>query len=45
MFPNVLLNVIGGVIIDKVGVIKSVVLFGFFIFAAQALVTFSIFWR
>lgn len=43
--PNVVLPVLSGMLIDKIGVRKSGIVFSLGVFVAQAVVTFSIYWR
>lgn len=43
--PNVVLGVVGGIIIDKVGIQKAGIIFSLGILLAQCVVTFSIYWR
>lgn len=43
--PNVVLGVVGGIIIDKIGIQKAGIIFSLGILLAQSVVTFSIYWR
>lgn len=45
MLPNIILPVFSVALIDKLGIIKSLALFAFLLFAAQSIVTFAIFWK
>lgn len=44
-FPIVLFSILGGIIIDRVGVKKAGIIFALVIFLAQSLVTFSLYWK